>query len=303
MQSIQFIRYVNLLLLFSLSLANISLVHAEESSKNTPLAKGIFWKIEKIGVAPSYLLGTIHSEDSRILNLPDVIKKRFNQAETASFELKMDFNTMMRSLSTMYLEEDKTLESIIDNKAEYTELLAQLEKQGMPEVTVKRMKIWAIMLNLSMPRNQSGMFLDLMLYQRAQQQGKTVYGLETIDEQINVFETLTIKQQLSLLKDTINQLNEMPDVLERIHELYLNRDLQKMADFYQSYADKSEDIELNKLFMKRLIEERNERMVERMLPRLQEGEAFIAVGAMHLPTEKGIIALLRTQGYKVSPVY
>lgn len=300
MKYVQFIRYLHLLLLFTLS--NISLVHAEDSPP-TPLAKGVFWKIEKIGVAPSYLLGTIHSEDSRVLNLPDVIKKRFNQAETASFELKMDFNTMMRSLGAMYLEEDKTLESVINNKAEYTELLAQLEKQGMPEVAVKRMKLWAIMLTLSMPRNQSGMFLDLMLYQRAQQQGKTVYGLETVDEQLAVFDTLTVAQQLSLLKDTIKQFNEIPDALERIHELYLNRDLQKMADFYQSYADKSEDIELNKFFMARLIDERNERMVERMLPRLQEGEAFIAVGAMHLPTEKGILALLKKQGYKVSPIY
>jgi hypothetical protein len=45
------------------------------------------------------------------------------------------------------------------------------------------------------------------------------------------------------------------------------------------------------------------RMVERMIPRLAEGDAFVAVGALHLPAERGILNLLAERGYRISRVY
>ena len=56
-------------------------------------------------------------------------------------------------------------------------------------------------------------------------------------------------------------------------------------------------------FKKRLLIDRNYRMVRRMRPRLMEGNSFIAVGALHLPGAEGIIHLLEKEGYRVSPVY
>jgi uncharacterized protein YbaP (TraB family) len=56
-------------------------------------------------------------------------------------------------------------------------------------------------------------------------------------------------------------------------------------------------------FLRRLIDDRNVQMVERMLPRLQRGSTFIAIGALHLPGEKGILQLLAEKGYTVSVVY
>ena len=55
--------------------------------------------------------------------------------------------------------------------------------------------------------------------------------------------------------------------------------------------------------MNRLIFQRNEKMVQRMKPLLEKIDAFIAVGAMHLPGEKGVLALLEKQGYEVTAIY
>ena len=60
---------------------------------------------------------------------------------------------------------------------------------------------------------------------------------------------------------------------------------------------------LTEIFQKRLIIDRNQRMVERMHKRLEEGNAFIAVGALHLPGEKGILRLLEHRGYRVRSIY
>ncbi len=56
------------------------------------------------------------------------------------------------------------------------------------------------------------------------------------------------------------------------------------------------------LFLKYLISDRNHIMAERAVPIIDKGNAFIAVGALHLPGKDGIIELLRTKGYRVTPL-
>ena len=66
---------------------------------------------------------------------------------------------------------------------------------------------------------------------------------------------------------------------------------------------KPEERALRAKIDKRLLEDRNHRMVERMLPRFDEGGAFIAIGAAHLPGESGVLALLERRGYTVTRLY
>ena len=56
-------------------------------------------------------------------------------------------------------------------------------------------------------------------------------------------------------------------------------------------------------FMFRFIDTRNRIMAERMTERLNQGGAFIAIGALHLPGEKGLVSLLKARGYRVEAVY
>jgi uncharacterized protein YbaP (TraB family) len=56
-------------------------------------------------------------------------------------------------------------------------------------------------------------------------------------------------------------------------------------------------------FQRRLVDDRNQRMVERMQPYLQQGKAFVAVGALHLPGKTGLLERLQQQGYTVTRVY
>ena len=60
---------------------------------------------------------------------------------------------------------------------------------------------------------------------------------------------------------------------------------------------------MGKKLMHQLIDQRNARMVTRMEPFLKRGQAFIAIGALHLPGEVGVLNLLAKQGYRVSVVY
>jgi uncharacterized protein YbaP (TraB family) len=56
-------------------------------------------------------------------------------------------------------------------------------------------------------------------------------------------------------------------------------------------------------FMGYIVDQRNLTMLERMKSRLKEGNAFIAVGALHLPGERGLLKLLEQEGFKVTAIY
>jgi len=275
---------------------------ADSQSWQATEQKGLLWKISKTGVVPSYLFGTIHSDDPRVIELPSLVEKALNKADTVALEIELNIGNMLRSATAMFFEGDDNLKSVLPAK-DYKAIIARLEKHGIPAAAANRMKPWAIMVTLSMPELESGKFLDLILYERAVETGKKVYGLETIDEQLGVFENMPIEEQIILLHETIDLIEKEPDFFEKLHQLYLKRNLTTLLEFYQSYLQSHAHQEILEKFDIKILKLRNERMVQRMQPRLREGNAFVAVGTLHLPGEEGIIRLLEQEGYTVKAVY
>jgi uncharacterized protein YbaP (TraB family) len=265
--------------------------------------KGLLWQINKPGLTPSYVFGTIHSEDARVTQLPTIVRSRFEQASSASFEIMMDIPTMLKAASAMFFVGEESLDKVID-KALYTQIVDALRQYQMPAIMVKKLKPWAVLVTLSTPPNETGDFLDLMLYKKAQQLQIPTYGLEKVEEQLAVFNDFSLEDQISLLKDTLKNLKKMPVLFEKMHELYLERDLTTLLKFsIEEMKSDSDNLLLVDAFYKKAVDDRNIRMVKRMEKRLQEGNAFIAIGALHLPGKKGMLKLLQDRGYNVSAIY
>lgn len=264
-------------------------------------ARGLLWKIEGASTRPSYLLGTMHSEDPRIVNLPTKVKTVFEQAASFSAELNMEMENLLQASQRMFYRDDTKLKNVI-TPALYRDSVHLLEKHGIPEMLVERMKPWAVAATLSMPKSSTGEFLDLVLFIQAQAMGKKVYGLETIDEQMAVFEDMPMKQQIQMLKDVVQDYDATQTMLKELLELYIQRDLDGIGELSETYM-KNNDSQVAEYFQQTIIDDRNLRMLKRMQPRLKEGNAFIAVGALHLTGEKGLLRLLEKQGLRVSSVY
>jgi len=177
-----------------------------------------------------------------------------------------------------------------------------LAAYGMPELVVQRMKPWAAAATLSLPRPQTGLFLDMLLYTQAAAQGKRVYGLETVSEQVGAMETMPRDVQITMLRDAVAQHDQLDQIIEALINAYLQRDLNALESISDE-AMQQGDERVAQLFTSEVVVNRNRRMLERMQPRLREGNAFIAVGALHLPGKEGLLNLLRNKGYRVSPVY
>jgi uncharacterized protein YbaP (TraB family) len=110
------------------------------------------------------------------------------------------------------------------------------------------------------------------------------------------------KLQIKMLEDTLDHLSEINAMYKEMLQIYLDRDLGKMVAMNDRYM-KMSDPELSSQFNDRVIVSRNHRMAERMESLLKEGKAFVAVGALHLPCEEGLLNLLSQRGYRVSRVY
>ena len=299
----QFLRHALIVLAFGLLL----LGRAAFAGGEMAYGQGLLWKIERGDLAPSYLFGTIHVTDERVLNLPPEVTQAFDGARSATFEVIMTDELRMQLARVMIAPPDRTLDRVL-SPALYDDAMAAGARYGLAPAQLRYFKPWALAMFLSVPQAEfarsamGALPLDQALQDRAQAQGKPVYQLETGAEQIALFDELTEADQLDMLESAIRDNARIETLFEELTARYLARDVGGIhSDMIQQ--SKSMDEKLVQMFLLRFNEERNRTMVQRMAPRLGEGGAFIAIGALHLPGEAGLLSLLAAQGYRISRAY
>jgi uncharacterized protein len=263
--------------------------------------QGLLWRIDKPGAAASHVFGTMHSEHPDIVTLPEPVHEALTAATGVTLEMVMDPKTLAQVTDSMMITKGPDLPELV-GAALYRQAVQAMSSQGVPEHALRGMKPWAVATSLMLPKSNTGLFLDRVLYLEALAKGKQVEGLETAAEQMAVFDSLSAAEQVKLLEDALKQLPRVEETHAQLREAYLRRDLQALMDISEASL-RDNDPELAQRFNERVIVERNQRMAERMQAGLKRGNTFFAVGALHLPGEAGILELLRRQGYRVSVVY
>jgi len=260
----------------------------------------IFWSLQRDGQTAGYLLGTIHSEDPRVLDFPDGFIERLNGSDIFAMELVPDLPTLSRLTAYMQYADGSTLESRI-GADRFARLQDALSGYEMPPGWIARMKVWAAMMTLSVPPPKSGFFMDFSLSLRAAGAGLEVVGLETLEQQLSFLENMPLPQQIELLDHALDEFDRVEQAHRQMVDSYLAGDLLDLRrETEQQMAVL--DPETRDYFIREGIDERNRRMFEAVRTHLARGRVFIAVGALHLPGETGLIALLRSAGYDLEPL-
>ena len=146
-------------------------------------------------------------------------------------------------------------------------------------------------------------FLDIKLARDAEAAGKRIDGLETIAEQLNAMNSVPMDLQMKSLVETVALGAKMDDVMETMIALYAEGRPGLIMPFLKSLSAEgmsSMDDQSYGEFEEIMVSARNKVMSERAEKILPEGNAFIAVGALHLPGEKGLVELFRSAGYTVT---
>jgi uncharacterized protein YbaP (TraB family) len=277
-------------------LAVVSTAHAAER-----FGEGLLWRIDGKGAPASHVFGTIHLADARVTTLPSAVAREFKQSRSLTIEAGADLSSIATLANRMIYTDGRDLPGVAGD-ALYKRVAALSVPLGLPEVAVRIFKPWAMTLLLSAPRQDPTQVLDYVLARMAQDGGKPVLELESLDEQVSVFESMSEADQLALLRHAVANYERLPQVIERLIAAYLKRDLAAMARI--SDEGGGEDTKrIKEIFTRRLIVERNTRMVDRMEESLRQGGAFVAVGALHLYGDRGVPAQLERRGWKVTRVY
>lgn len=264
-------------------------------------SRGLLFEVQAEGGGACWLFGTIHSEDARALDLPAPVQGAFDGAGTLILEVVPDAQAILESMVTMVYTDGRGLESVLGPEL-YGEAVEAVAELGMTEAAIRDFKPWALVTVLSVPSGATGEFLDLRLYRLAVSASKPVLGLETIDEQLAVFEDLSEADQISLLRETLAVRDQLPALFERLLTAYLARDLGGLQHLSEEYL-KGGDPDLARRFHAAAVDVRNARMAERIAPMIAQGDCFIAVGALHLPGEGGILERLAGQGFAIRVAY
>jgi uncharacterized protein YbaP (TraB family) len=263
--------------------------------------RGLLFEVSGAGPTPSYLFGTIHSDDPRVLDLPARVQTSFDLADGFVMEAIPDPEAVEKARRVMIFGDGRQLSAVLPMDL-YRQVVEVAASRGLTTAAIEPLKPWALVTLLSAPPSRSGEFLDLMLYRTAQEQGKPVAGLETLSEQMAILDGLTEAEQIALLRETLATIGELGEVQTRLVAAYVHSDLDSLSQLNTMYRRWGSP-ELAQRVHELAIDERNARMVERLRPLLVQGGRFIAIGALHLPGPKGVLQRLVDAGLVVRVLY
>jgi uncharacterized protein len=272
----------------------------------------LLWEITPSnGAKSSYLMGTIHVTDHAINSLPDPLKKTIKNSKVLALELKEIANTralqakMMANTEKVMLPKGKKLWDILPDEVE-NKLRNHPTIKNYPVAVVEGLRPWVIglMFNKSeceSTRAQTNFVLDQTLAFLAELSNVPVAGLETVDEQVNVFSGFSEQEEVEFLTLTIEPKIPSEDQLATMISLYKSRHVTALEPLMKHLDKDPKSQKMTEKFVASLLGQRNVNMANRAAPLIDKGQAFIAVGALHLAGENGVVELLRKKGYRLKP--
>lgn len=273
----------------------------------------LLWKVSGNGLnQPSYIMGTHHLSPLSIMDSIAGMQKAMNETQQVYGELKMSEMqspaTMQEMQKKMMIESDTTLTSLLSPEDFATANKFCKENLMMDLTMAPKLKPAFLLNNVVViayikhignfnPQEQ----LDTFFQTEATKKGKKVDGLETPAFQFDLlFNGYSLQRQAQLLMCTLNNIDTEVESLKRLTDAYMKQDLNAMLRL--SEERKGNQCDPLPGEEDAMINNRNEAWALKLPAIMKTAPTFVAVGALHLPGEKGLLNLLKKQGYTVEPV-
>jgi uncharacterized protein YbaP (TraB family) len=264
-------------------------------------SKSFAWKVSSAR-GTLYLVGSVHLLTRDYYPLSPALDDAFHQSDLLVEEMNLGDaltpEAQMQALTRGLLPSGKTVDTVV-SPATYARVSARAAALGLPVEPLKRFKPWMLALTLVELEWQKAGFdqaygLDRHFYDRAKADGKAIEGLETLDEQLSLFDGLTGDEQDHLLAESLEDADTELASVTALADAWKRGDAPAVERIV--LADMKEDPEL----YRRLLVDRNRAWLSRLealAPR--PGHAFVVVGAAHLVGPDGLLAMLRAAGYSL----
>jgi len=263
------------------------------------LEKGLLWKISGKGIEmPSYLFGTMHATCDATLDAN--VLKAIDNTSQLYLELDMDSPTLTSDMmGGMAMKSGVTISSMVSEE-DFKKIDVFLKENiGISAKMVDTYKPF-ILSSMLLPKllgcpMQS---YEMELVKHSQMQEEEIYGLETVQEQLTVFDDIPYKEQVNDLLKTVNDnMANSRTEIKKMMTIYQTKDLNEMLAFMKQDGN---PLYIN--YMDVLLNNRNQNWIPKIEKISKEKPTLFGVGAAHLAGEQGLIMLLRKKGYTVEPV-
>jgi uncharacterized protein YbaP (TraB family) len=283
---------------------------AQESVAPAPVTENaLLWQITGKDLSTtSYLYGTIHMIGKEDFIMTEATKKAFKEAELVTFEINMDemtnLGTQFSALMKAFMDDGVTLKDLITEE-EYKLVDDHFSKMGLPLVFLERIKPMFLTVfasgDVDPMQGLSGggdvMSYEMEFASMARQQEKTMGGLETVDFQMSLFDSIPYKAQAQMLVESIQEPEDgADDQMLQLAKIYKSQNLEAMQQMISNEG--SEFAAYEEL----LLVKRNENWIPLMEGMMSKQPTFFAVGAGHLGGDRGVVNLLRQEGYTLTPI-
>lgn len=263
----------------------------------------LLWKVSGNGLAkPTYLFGTYHFLSNAFVDTLKAVKEAYAASDAVVGELIMD-SSLQAPMREAALLKGTTLKQELPDTV-YARAAAWFAREasldlakldGLNPVSVMMFAL-AITQQKYFPNKSGEVQLDTYFQEMARRDSKKIIGLEDIHMQIKaMYGQLTVQRQAALLYDAVKEEDGLKKMIGTMNKAYVFQnleDLQKLM--YGSTYEPQE--------MKALLDDRNNHWMQQLPRLMKEQPLFVAVGALHLTGQTGLVQQLRKIGYTVTPV-
>jgi uncharacterized protein YbaP (TraB family) len=266
-------------------------------------ARGPVWKVSN-GVSNLYLGGTIHVLSKSDYPLPSGFDVAYSKADTLVFETDVaalsTAKTQQKFAQLMTLENGQELNQVLhaDTVSELTKFLSarKISKEALQSLSPVGLSLSLTLLELQRLGIEADSGVETHFNLRSSLDGKAQESLETIDQQLHFIRMMDALDPNVLVLSTIKDLAALEsqwDLLTQAWRIGDVDELEKMIllPMQQEFPE----------LAKALLETRNKHWMESIPSMLDDPDVeLILVGSLHLVGEKGLLTLLKKQGYLIT---
>jgi uncharacterized protein YbaP (TraB family) len=279
-----------------------------------PASRPFLWRVESEGAEKqpaAWLLGTVHLGDPRVVDLPVAVRNALAGSDVVLTEVALAGPGATSLMRRRILPDRKRLRDVLPAPL-FAQLAQYLEAKGKPAIATSRLKIWAVVLELLSVHAAgvgAGPSLDLRIVNLALEQGKETDHLESMDEQVAVFDALTEDEQAELLQSALAEVARLEEqgrnATEDMIRAWLSGRESEMLRILSESPELQVDPLLRERYLDLLLTDRNQHLADRIHAKIRANPdrvLFFAVGVFHFFGEGGLLARLREKGCEVARV-
>ena len=268
--------------------------------KTTNAQNSLLWQITGKDLdRPSYLFGTIHLICPTDFLWTSAMKTSLDATDKLCLEMDMDDPNLMMTASAGLIDKTGKKLSSYFTATEYDKLKKFMKDSMDMDIQylemMKPIALQTLMSTRGATLCDKPISYEEQMMKTVKASKKEIIGLETVEEQLSVLETLPADSVIKEVMEMVNNKNSNRKEYAQMVNAYKKQDITTLHKMITDSPDLGESTAT-------LLDNRNKLWIRKMPGLMRQSSVFFAVGAGHLSGHNGVIALLRAQGYTVNPI-